>query len=149
RWSLSACTQRCRRTIDSAFPRKVPLTGCEPSLYSLTLSLHTGSIAKPATECRLTARRRARPGPRGYLDGASGALVREEMGLMRNRFGWLAVLVTVGAMLAPGTARAQDGNYNYDVGPPTIIVPTPFNQHMDQGGLYTAGEFNFWSQTNP
>jgi hypothetical protein len=68
---------------------------------------------------------------------------------MRNRFGWLAVLVAVGGMLAPGSARAQDGNFNYDVGPPTVIVPTPFNQHMDQGGFYFGGEFNYWSQSNP
>src|SRR5262249_32420200 len=58
-------------------------------------------------------------------------------------------LMAVGGMLVPGTARAQDGNYNYEVGPPTIIVPTPFNQHMDQGGLFFAGEFNWWSQSNP
>jgi hypothetical protein len=68
---------------------------------------------------------------------------------MRNRIGWLAVLVTAGGMLAPGTARAQDGNFNYDIGPPVVMVPTPFNQHMDRGGFFFGGEFNFWSQNNP
>jgi Ca-activated chloride channel family protein len=31
--------------------------------------------------------------------------------------------------------------------PPSVVVPTPFNQHMDQGGFFFGGEFNYWSKT--
>ena len=70
---------------------------------------------------------------------------------MRNRIGWLAVLVAAGGMLAPGTARAQDGNYNYEVPPPPGVstVPTPLNPHLDRGGWFFGGEFVSFSQTNP
>jgi hypothetical protein len=69
---------------------------------------------------------------------------------MRNRFGWLAAWVAVGGLLLRGTARAEDGNYGYEVPPPNVLFPWPFGHpRMEEGGLYTAGEFLFLRQTNP
>jgi hypothetical protein len=92
---------------------------------------------------------------------------------MRTRIGWLAALVAAWGLLAPGTARAQepdflqevlnppgsgehrlivraqDGNNFYEVPPPSVMVPSPLNQHLDQGGWFVGGQFVFYNQTNP
>jgi hypothetical protein len=73
----------------------------------------------------------------------------EEMGLMRTRIRWLAVLLTAGVALAPGGARAQNNDYEVPIlSDPEVPLPT-YHIHPETGGFYAAGEFMFWRQTNP
>jgi len=66
----------------------------------------------------------------------------EEMGLMRTRHGWLALLLTAGVALAPTGVQAQE------VPPPDYNFPIP-TARPDKAGFYTAAEFVFYRQTNP
>ena len=61
---------------------------------------------------------------------------------MRTRMGWLALLLTAGVTLAPNVVRGQE------LPPEDPVFPMPLGR-PDKGGLYTAGEFMFWRQTNP
>ncbi|MCC6421315.1 MAG: hypothetical protein IT429_24010 [Gemmataceae bacterium] len=68
---------------------------------------------------------------------------------MRYRFGWPAWLLALGVALAPPTARSQTVNNGYEVPPgPTPYLPLG-HPHYNEGGLYSAGEFLWWMQTNP
>src|SRR5438105_13271306 len=68
----------------------------------------------------------------------------EEMGLMRTRTGWLALLLTAGVALAPTGGRGQE------VPPADPVFPLPlYHDRPEKGGLYVDGEFVFFKQTNP
>jgi hypothetical protein len=63
---------------------------------------------------------------------------------MRTRTSWLALLLSAGVALAPGGARGQD------YFPPDPVVPLPlYHDRPETGGLFVAGEFMFFRQTNP
>ena len=71
---------------------------------------------------------------------------------MRKRITWLAVLLGLGAGVAPQAARAQPGIGGLDVPPAALStsIPWPFGRpRLEQGGFYVAGEFMYWRQTNP
>jgi hypothetical protein len=70
---------------------------------------------------------------------------------MWKRIGSVAALVATGVLLVPQCVWAQaDGNQLYEVPPPNLIVPTPLgNPRMEEGGLYTAGQFLFMHMSNP
>ncbi len=68
---------------------------------------------------------------------------------MRNRTVWLALLVTAGLALAPRAARAQQPDTGGEVPPPPVLIPTPLGHpRYEEGGLYLAGQFKFFQQTN-
>ncbi len=68
----------------------------------------------------------------------------EEMGLMRTRTGWLALLLTAGVALAPTVVRGQE------VPPPDPVFPLPlYHDRPETGGFYAAGEFVFFRMDNP
>jgi hypothetical protein len=68
----------------------------------------------------------------------------EEMGLMRTRTSWLALLLTAGVALAPAGVRGQE------VPPADPVVPLPlYHDRPERGGLYVDGEFVYFRQTNP
>ena len=60
---------------------------------------------------------------------------------MRTRNGWLVLLLTAGAALAPAGVRGQE------VPPPDFNWPIP-TARPDKAGFYTAAEFVFYRQTN-
>ncbi len=63
---------------------------------------------------------------------------------MRTRTSWLALLLSAGLALAPGGARGQDYS------PPDPVVPLPlYHDRPETGGLFMAGEFLFFRETNP
>jgi hypothetical protein len=68
----------------------------------------------------------------------------EEMGLMRTRTGWLALLLTAGMALAPTGVRGQE------VPPADPVIPLPlYHDRPERGGFFVGGEFVFFRQTNP
>jgi hypothetical protein len=68
----------------------------------------------------------------------------EEMGHMRTRTGWLALLLTAGVALAPTGVRGQE------VPPADPVVPLPlYHDRPERGGFYAAAEFMFFRQDNP
>jgi hypothetical protein len=68
----------------------------------------------------------------------------EEMGLMRTRTGWLALLLTAGVALAPTGVRGQE------VPPADPAVPLPlYHDRPERGGFYFDSEFVYFRQTNP
>jgi hypothetical protein len=71
-----------------------------------------------------------------------GAFVMEEMGLMRTRIGWLALLLTWGLALSPAQVQGQE------VPPADPVWPIP-TARPDKAGFYAAAEFVFFRQTNP
>ena len=63
---------------------------------------------------------------------------------MRTRTSWLALLLSAGLALAPGGARGQDYS------PPDPVVPLPlYHDRPETGGLFIAGEFLFFRESNP
>lgn len=63
---------------------------------------------------------------------------------MRTWTGWLIGLLTVGVALAPTGVRGQD------VPPADPVIPLPlYHDRPERGGLFVAGEFVFFRQTNP
>jgi hypothetical protein len=66
----------------------------------------------------------------------------EEMGLMRTRIGWLALLLTAGVALAPTNVRGQESPR------PDPVWPVPLGD-PGRSGFYTAAEFVYFRQTNP
>jgi hypothetical protein len=69
----------------------------------------------------------------------------EEMGLMRSRTGWLALLLTVA-----GTALGPTTGWGQEVPPASPVWPVPlYHDRADKGGLFVDGEFVFFHQTNP
>src|SRR2546421_124015 len=129
----------------------LPLTVPARLLFSRTLSYrrhHAPAVRGGA------GRRRQRPADlAGDRTGSRGPpFVREEMGLMRKRITWLAVLLGLGVGVAPQAARAQPGIGGLDVPPAALStsIPWPFGRpRLEQGGFYVAGEFMYWRQTNP
>jgi hypothetical protein len=68
----------------------------------------------------------------------------EEMGLMRTRTGWLALLLTAGVVWVPTGVRGQE------VPPADPVIPLPlYHDRPEKGGFYFGGEFVFFRQTNP
>jgi hypothetical protein len=68
----------------------------------------------------------------------------EEMGLMRTRCVWLALLLGAGAVLVPAAARGQE------VPPADPVFPLPlYHDRPERGGFYAAGEFLYFRETNP
>jgi hypothetical protein len=68
----------------------------------------------------------------------------EEMGLMRTRTGWLALLLTAGVALAPTGVRGQE------VPPADPVIPLPlYHDRPERGGFYFSSEFLYFRQTNP
>jgi hypothetical protein len=72
------------------------------------------------------------------------------MRVRTGRWGWLLAL---GLVLAPAAAYGQEigqANENYEVPPPDPVLPLPLGgPRYEEGGLYFAGEFLFFHQTNP
>lgn len=65
---------------------------------------------------------------------------------MRTRAGWLALVLTTGAALAPSTGRAQPGG-DLDVGRPNPNLPVPlYHDRPESGGVYTAFQFLLFQQ---
>jgi hypothetical protein len=74
----------------------------------------------------------------------------EEMGLMRTRTGWLALLlVTVAAALAPTRGWAQGETYEVPQSDPAWNPLPLYSDRPEKGGLFVGAEFLFWRQTNP
>jgi hypothetical protein len=83
--------------------------------------------------------------------------VTEEMGLMRIKSVWgagvLAALAAL-AVLAPGRSLAQEswpqGGFATGYAPPAVQLPYPlYNTHPEVGGLFLAGSYIMYNQTNP
>jgi hypothetical protein len=69
---------------------------------------------------------------------------------MRKQTGWLAMLLVAGMALAPSTGRAQTNVLDYDVPRDPHPFPLPlYHDRPETGGLFVAGEFIYWKQTNP
>ncbi|HTU16635.1 MAG TPA: hypothetical protein VMG10_01120 [Gemmataceae bacterium] len=67
--------------------------------------------------------------------------------------GVLAALATL-AVLAPGTSRAQEswpqGGFATGYAPPAVPLPYPlYNTHPENGGLFVAGSYVMYAETNP
>ncbi len=63
---------------------------------------------------------------------------------MRTRTIWVGLVVAMATALAPLAARGQDYT------PPDPQVPLPlFHDRPESGGLFVAGEFLYFQQTNP
>jgi hypothetical protein len=84
--------------------------------------------------------------------------VTEEMGLMRIKSvrgaGVLAALAAL-AVLTPGRSLAQSdmwpqGGFATGYAPPAVQLPNPFySTHPEVGGLFIAGSYIMYNQTNP
>jgi hypothetical protein len=83
--------------------------------------------------------------------------VTREMGLMGIKSVWGAgVLVALAALaaLAPGKALAQEswpqGGFATGYAPPAVQLPYPlYTTHPEMGGLFVAGSYLMYHQTNP
>src|SRR5262245_51081071 len=93
-----------------------------------TISRVVINPALPTTDRQRTDRRasdclqgsRAAFGGRREKPGGPRACGMEEIGMMRTRIGWLALLLTAGLALAPTMARGQD----YGIADPVFPIPT-------------------------
>lgn len=66
---------------------------------------------------------------------------------MRGRITWLAYLFVAGLALRPAAAYGQEGA---QFPRPEVELPVPLgHDRIDKGGLYLAGEFVMWKQSNP
>jgi hypothetical protein len=83
--------------------------------------------------------------------------VTGEMGLMRIKSVWgagvLAALASL-AVLSPGRSLAQEswpqGGFATGYAPPAVPLPYPlYSTHPEVGGLFIAGSYTFYNQTNP
>lgn len=83
--------------------------------------------------------------------------VTEEMGHMRIKSVWgagvLAALAAL-AVLAPGRSLAQEswpqGGFATGYAPPAVPLPYPlYTTHPETGGLFLAGSYIMYNQTNP
>src|SRR5262249_30711250 len=89
--------------------------------------------------------------------GRATRLVTEEMGLMRIKRVWGAGVRAGRAaltMLAPGRILAQEswpqGGFATGYAPPAVPLPYPlYSTHPEIGGLYLAGSYIMYNQTNP
>jgi hypothetical protein len=70
---------------------------------------------------------------------------------MHSKSIWRPFLLTALAALATtGVGRAQPQNFGEDYAPPDTVFPFPLGStHPEEGGLYTAGEYVQYRQTNP
>src|SRR5262249_7184305 len=80
------------------------------------------------------------PGAKGPRLVGGRTYVREEMGLMRTRTLWRALLPVLAGLALVSAAHGQPGGLNY--APPDYQWPLPlYSDRPESGGLYTYGEF--------
>ena len=85
--------------------------------------------------------------PRGERDSSRRPkrLDMEEMGMMRKKNTWLAILLTVGVAVVANRAQAQEETPIEDP-----VIPLPLgHDRMSKGGFYVGAEFEYFRQTNP